>query len=617
MIIDTEIQPDSVQIGTSCSLCLTVRSDQLLETGCVLEVQFPNSWLAFNGPSFTRELQTQDPDAPHYITVASSANNTDFRVEIAKRNYPYVQGWVRHGRVIRATLTKGTIPAGVPIQLSYCNTFAPWLAGTEPIWIRIDDKQPDTLPTVRVLPGTATRIRLIAPSAVHRGEPFDVLIASLDEEDNRSCTRYEHKTITDADGNVLAENLHFTGTLRVPVTLNDTGIHRVRMDEVVSNAIRVVPQCQQLLGPYWGDIHIHSQLSHDGYGQNPYGYSRDVAGLDFAALADHWESLGREGRQHMIHWAHTEERKGRFVPLLGIERNPTVLQGHHNIYFRNEEAFASFLDDKGEIFSSADPESRYANDDHWRDLDREDAMLIPHHTGIVFGDYTEGQKGAAIDWKATQDHDLRPLMEIYSHHGQSELYCPQHALSYEVNRMRRPSRRANTSAPGPYYAQDYWKQGVRVGVIASSDEHSGRGGRPSTGLAAVMTDTLNRDAIFNALRERRCYATTGERILLEFSVDETSMGQSTSRSPDDTVEVKLRVWGTAILLRVEILRYRFDQDDEFVTIKSIAPKPEGLDAAVEVTEEITGPCVYYARVTQEPMNVPEMAWSSPVWVDVN
>jgi hypothetical protein len=207
-------------------------------------------------------------------------------------------------------------------------------------------------------------------------------------------------------------------------------------------------------------------------------------------------------------------------------------------------------------------------------------------------------------------------MEIYSHHGQSEFYCPSHLLAYECNRMRNPERRANTSVPGPYYAQDYWMKGKRIGVIASSDEHSGQGGRRHGGIAAVFAGDLTRKGIFKAIRDRRCYATTGERILVDFTVDELPMGSVGRRQSGTEVDICLNVWGTDKLLRVDILRHRFGIDKGFIPIVSMLPRPESMDASISCRDKIETRCMYYARVTQEPLAWPGMAWTSPVWIDV-
>ncbi len=157
--------------------------------------------------------------------------------------------------------------------------------------------------------------------------------------------------------------------------------------------------------------------------------------------------------------------------------------------------------------------------------------------------------------------------------------------------------------------------GRRFGVIGSSDEHSGQGGRRHGGLAAVWAEALTREAIFDALRERRCYATTGERILVDFSVDGVPMGGCAKRSKGSKLKIRLQVWGTDLLLRVEILRHRFGADTGFLPVLSVPPRPESMDAEFEIEDQFSGHAVYYARITQEPLEWPAMAWTSPVWIE--
>ncbi len=73
-----------------------------------------------------------------------------------------------------------------------------------------------------------------------------------------------------------------------------------------------------------------------------------------------------------------------------------------------------------------------------------------------------------------------------------------------------------------------------MGVIAGSDSVDGRPGASHPGhmavrnvrggLTAVELPELTRPALWNALRARRCYATTGERILLTFRAGDWRMG---------------------------------------------------------------------------------------------
>ncbi len=301
----------------------------------------------------------------------------------------------------------------------------------------------------------------------------------------------------------------------------------------------------------------------------------------------------------------------------------------HNAYFRDEESFL-----RCQLRPGCFPRNS-AEEAHESvakiELEPGNCMLIPHHTGMGWKTLPPpGKIGCAVDLDAVEDDlGLRPALEIYGHHGQSELYDPHHVLAYEFNRMRNPERRSNTSVQGPYYAQDYWLAGRRMGVIGSSDEHSGQGGRRHGGITGVFCDELTREGVFDAIRARDCYATTGERILLDFSVDGVGMGREASRKKGSKLPIRLGVWGTEGLIRIDVLRHRFGVDDGFRLIHSVSPREGGkesggvasvgvpemvTDYSVELEEELTAPVVYYARAVQMPLEWPGMAWTSPVWL---
>jgi hypothetical protein len=560
--------------------------------------------------------------------MAVSAPGARFELSVTERHLPFPEGRARHGRLLTARLVSGSVPASGRVLCIYANTPAPYVAETESVWVRVKGVVPARLPELVTLPGPAVDLRLVAPSSARPGERFEVLVVSLDRFENRSATRYRGRKLELVGGGTVARGLSFAGSVRVPVRLRREGVWRFRMDGVVSNAVRV---SRGEPGPYWGDIHIHTRLSSDGLGADPYGYARDVAGLDFAGVVDHTEDLGDEGYRQTAEWARAAHRPGRFLTVLGDERNPGKWTGHHNVYFRDEESFLRCRLRPGCYPRNSDEESRESMAAIVKEP--ENCLVIPHHTGIAWGRLPKpGEVGEGVDLAAAgDDRGTRPVMEIYSHHGQSELYDPGHILAYEFNRMRNPEKRSNVSVPGPFYAQDYWAAGKRLGVIGSSDEHTGRGGRRHGGVAAVFAPELKREAVFDALRARHCYATTGERILLEFSVDGIGMGREGRRPRGAKLPLVLNVWGTAGLVRVDVLRFRPGQDQGFQIICSDSPRAGvGLqtggvaspgvpalvtDHQVEMEEELFGPAIYYARVIQEPIEWPGMAWSSPVWVE--
>ncbi|MCI5223346.1 MAG: DUF3604 domain-containing protein, partial [Candidatus Electrothrix sp. AR4] len=536
MKIQTQGPQQLYQVAQPCSVEIFLKLDQLLDKRANIQFQFPNSWSLVSGPSYTRAFQCADPKARHYVSVSATGDTQAvFELSIQNRHLYYPKGAVRHGRLFTAKLTEGNIPAGTLIRIGYENTNAPYVSETEEMWIRVNEEAPEHPPVLKTIAGSHEYFRVIVPSHAKQKKEFDVLLVSLDQFDNASSTAFKGETLSFMDGTVIAKDINFSGALRVPVKIAQAGVYRFHFKKTVSNAIKVDDSTDE---QYWGDLHIHTKLSHDAQGTAPYTYAREVSGLDFAAVTDHWESLGPEGYRIVNKWAEEANIPEVFVTLPADERNPDELTGHHNVYFSGSKTMDRYQPIHDENDPSVNSFSRL------QEGEGSEVMIIPHHTGIMFGDLhadvgsvistrptifcycmkllhlisgcleknnTRKFLNEYVDWNAADDKRLRPVMEIYSHHGQSEVYNPQHLLAYENNRMRNPERRANTSAPGPFYAQDYWMQEKRIGVIASSDEHSGQGGRRHGGITAVFTNNLTREGIFKALRQRRCYATTGER----------------------------------------------------------------------------------------------------------
>ena len=111
------------------------------------------------------------------------------------------------------------------------------------------------------------------------------------------------------------------------------------------------------------------------------------------------------------------------------------------------------------------------------------------------------------------------------------------------------------------WAGTFLTAGHRLGIMASGDNHSGNPGygclKPShnwdtqeigMALIAVQAEQLTRESIFRALYDRRVYATSGARILLDFRVAGQPMGSEvrTDDAPRD---------------RCRRCRYRADQAD--------------------------------------------------------
>ncbi len=268
---------------------------------------------------------------------------------------------------------------------------------------------------------------------------------------------------------------------------------------------------EQAEKPFWGELHTHTALS-DGlrHPREAVADARDH--LDFWAPADHLcMSFNRAANPKLVEgWEELREvladndTPGEFVTYLAYEY--TSLEGDWNLYFPTLA---------GEPYNPPDIH-------HLCEYARAvDGMLVPHHTGYKVN-------GRGIDWHSSFAQDVMPLVEIFSMHGSSEAddgYWPMD-LPWMGPRAERGCVRAGLDA------------GARVGFIASSDGHGGYPGCYKMGLVAVWASELQRDAIWEALYGRQCYAATGDRIWLQFFVNDRPMGSELPAADFRFIEVR-------------------------------------------------------------------------------
>jgi hypothetical protein len=166
------------------------------------------------------------------------------------------------------------------------------------------------------------------------------------------------------------------------------------------------------------------------------------------------------------------------------------------------------------------------------------------------------------------------------------------------------------------------KGGV-IGVTGGGDCHEGRGGFScedpdgqgvtphvfapgltwKTGATAAVMPRLGRKELIHALRERQTYATTGARILLDFSVSGVAMGRQGKASPEAPAVVAT-VHTVRPIDRIEVIR-----DGEVVHTMAGA----GQDQTVSWSDgkAAGGNHWYMLRIVQQDR---ETAWSSPIWI---
>ena len=171
----------------------------------------------------------------------------------------------------------------------------------------------------------------------------------------------------------------------------------------------------------------------------------------------------------------------------------------------------------------------------------------------------------------------------------------------------------SNSAQGPHYARDAWAAGLKLGTIAASDDHTGRPGQPYWGLAAVWAERLDRETLFQALAKRQTYATTGQRIYLDFRINGGMPG--TRVTADGPPRIELEVHGTDGIAWVELVA--FDRGGgAYSLVKRWTPRGPHLRESL-TDEEYSDRSFYYVRVRQRGLveHRAVMAWSSPIWIE--
>ncbi len=447
-------------------------------------------------------------------------------------------------------------------------------------------------PKLQVVADEPTNLQIYLPSYVQMGEEFTARIVAEDEERNVAEEPSEDYIIDSTDGPFLGAAIgsgqwHNTARLRFDMP-GEKIVTVLDLDTAItgrSNPVVATPEPpEQRL--YWGDIHGHTRLS-DGLGspEQYYTFGREQACLDFCAIADHSQYISDEDWEHIQEATRQFNEPGRYVTLLGYEVSlnaPKPRHGDKCVYYPG---------DTGPLLRATDiNRSEYAElDEYTEEWKAAGAMMILH----------QHARGSETYY----DPDLVRLAEVYSIWGDSE--------TAEGARPLLPSLERDYAG---VLAADCLEKGWTLGFMAASDDHAGRPGRTDWlrvrraypgGLAAVWAPELTREAIWDSLYNRRCYGTSGARIILEFFLDGEPMGSIIKNTPfAQAHRIEVMVCGTSRLTAVEVMRGR-----ELIYAHTCYGATCRLDLMDE--PEAGDANYYYVRVLQADG---EMAWSSPIWV---
>lgn len=325
---------------------------------------------------------------------------------------------------------------------------------------------------------------------------------------------------------------------------------------------------------YWGDLHCHGNLSGDAEGEidENYAYGRYKARLDFMAVTDNdalYDNILTPSELELIlAEADHFNDPGRFVAVPAYERTyrkESERGPNHRIMLFPDRAVPLYH------FTESDADTL----EKWVvAMEKTQAFTFPHHpTWWVIPSSRLGGVELCSCW------------DIYIH-------------------MRDTIPEA-------------LRQGYRLAFMGNSDSHRivpGMGGA----LTGVWAEALTREALFEALWARRCFATNGARVMLDVRVNDMPMGSEVSVTGQ--VHLICRVQASRMVQEVALFR-----DGEQVLAQEVGKQQTVLRFE---DEPDSGEHFYYVEVRLKPLRrVPmgghcgnlqvaqgDFAWSSPIWI---
>lgn len=345
---------------------------------------------------------------------------------------------------------------------------------------------------------------------------------------------------------------------------------------------------------YFGQLHAHTNLS-DGTGtvEQAFEHAANVENLDFLALTDHSNSfegqsglpsagtthLGDENAEEVnASWREGREgarnitaQEGDFVGIYGFEMTWSGgAPGHINTF--NSEGFENR---NAEPYRKGD---NYAVLEAYYDTLNENPETISqfNHPGDTFGDFMDfALYDPVIDNQIT-------LIEVGNGEGAigSSGYFPSYS----------------------YYTRALDK-GWHVAPTNNQDNHKGNWGDSNTARSVVLADGLTEDAIYDAMKNYRVYATEDNDLSILYELNGNAMGSILDEQESIHITADISdPTDTSGETKVEVIV----NGGQTLAEKTFT----GGSATVEFDNLSTGYGYYYLRITQADKQI---AVTAPVW----
>ncbi len=377
-------------------------------------------------------------------------------------------------------------------------------------------------PSVKVVAAEMVNLICLLPSQATVNTPIEIFVKGEDQWRNPMPAPIEMNFEWVGTGEVEIENR--TLIARQPgegylVATSNNGSFTCRSNPITIHQIQPAQQ------RFWGDLHAQTAETVGVGSEDEYfTFGRDWARLDFTSHQGNDFQISDEYWQHLNATTQKYHEDHKFVVFPGYEwsgSSPTG--GDHNIFYRREghpilrSSHWLVPHISANDLSPAHPASTFY--EKMKQAVPSDEVIVCMHVG-----------GRYANMLNFFDQDLISLVEVVSCWGVFE-----------------------------WMLWDAFDKDYIVGVMCNSDGHHGRPGAEGSGmtefgivngLTCVLSNDLTRDSIFNALKARTCYGTTGARILLDFAAGSHPMGNVITEA--GSVELKASVTGTAPLESLQL-----------------------------------------------------------------
>ncbi len=519
-------------------------------------------------------LQVDDPSSPNYVTAITSLGTMPaLKFEKMGGSRPWMKaltarisgGYLSEGDTI--TITFGDTSGGSPgfKMQTFVESGFEFKVLVDPCavlhWVPILDQ-----PSISIVPGPPQTWKAVIPTLRRPGETFQLGIKAEDDWGNPSDLV---ETDLRIEPNMSVENLPKSGMFSrgqkslvfEKLAISEIGELSIKIFDNQNNDLLCEAGPLIILegsyGGYWADLHGQSGESIGITNAREYfDFARDLAFLDAISHQANDFQVNNAFWKYLNELTASYNTEGRFITFPGYEwSGNTSVGGDRNIFFREEgrqirRSSHALLPDQKDIDTDANDAREL-----FKALKGEDCIAYAH----VGGRYA--------DIQFAHDPKIETAMEIHSAWGTFE-----------------------------WLLTDGFPLGHRSGVVCNSDGHKGRPGASYPGasmfgayggLTCFYAKELSRDGLFDCLKKRHHFGTTGNRLHLTVNAHFNSSGNLFDLDPNayeeaQSTEVKSAMMGDII-----------QTHDKNVKVKVLAKSPTPIERieirnGVEIIETFRG-----------------------------